>query len=105
MRTAGLRNKPIDRRRLNMRDRSDYNQSGAYGRQAQAVSRARAYRGQAAYELNRPPATVSRRPGSGSFGNPKAIQQARLRDYGRTSNSEFKGKKPSSKGDIFGPKN
>ena len=102
MRTAGLRNKPLDRRYLSDQDKADFNASGAYGKQAQALSRARQYRGRAAYQQNRPPRTTSRRPGTGSqlFGG-IGIQSQRLRDYGQSRQSEFQVKAPSNKGDMF----
>ena len=106
MRSAGLRNKPIDRRYLNKRDRSDLNQSGEYGRQAQALARTRAFKGAQAYQENRPPATTTRRPGSGSLNGKRgaiAIQSQRLAEKGRINDSQFKGKKPSKLGDVYGP--
>jgi hypothetical protein len=52
--SPALRTQPIDRRRyLSDQDKSDYNQ-GAYQSRAQAVGRTRAYRGNRAYETNRP---------------------------------------------------
>ena len=99
MRSAGLRNKPIDRRRLNMRDRSDYNNSGEYGERATALSRARQRRGQAAYARNLPTNTQGRTPGSGSFG---------ARDRRVEGMPKFEGvpstKMPSPKGDLFNKK-
>ena len=59
MRSAGIRNKPVDRRYLSDQDKFDYNNSGGYGRAATAVSRARAYRGNMAYQNNRPLRTLS----------------------------------------------
>ena len=41
MRSAGIRNKPVDRRYLSDQDKADYNNSGGYGRAATAVKRAR----------------------------------------------------------------
>jgi len=101
VRTAGIRNKPVDRRRLKDQDKSDYNNSGAYSKAAQAVGRARAYRGAAAYQRNRPMATVTRRPGSGSIGGGIALQQQRLRNYGDKRRSDFQIKPPSPKGDLY----
>ena len=103
MRSANLRNKPVDRRYLSDKDKSDYNQSGEYGRRATALSRARGRRGQMAYERNRPMNTQGRTPGTG--GNFKGIdvQQARLGEYGRNQTSEFQIKPPSNKGDMFKP--
>ena len=104
MRTAGLRNKPVDRRHLSARDRSDYNQSGEYSSHASALSRARARRGQMSYEQNRPMNTQGRTPGSGGMGQGIAVQQKRLAKYGQSRKSEFQIKPPSNKGDIFGDK-
>ena len=101
MRSTNLRNKPVDRRYLSDKDKADYNQSGEYGRRAQALSRARGRKGQMAYQANRPMNTTSRRAGTG--GNFKGIdvQQARMREYGASRRSEYQVKPPSNKGDLF----
>ena len=65
MRSAGLRNKPVDRRYLSDQDKSDYNNSGEYGQRASALNRARRYRGAMSYEANRPKSTVTSTPGTG----------------------------------------
>ena len=104
MRTAGLRNKPVDRRYLSDKDKSDYNQSGEYGSHAQALSRARGRRGSMAYQHNRPMNTQGRTPGSGSYNAKGEIQQRRLAQYGESRKSEFTIKPPSNKGDMFGDK-
>ena len=96
MRSAGLRNKPIDRRRLNMKDRSDYNNSGEYGNKAQALSRVRQYRGRQAYQRNLPTNTQGRTPGSGSFGPRDRKVQGMPKFEGVPST-----KAPSAKGDLF----
>ena len=101
MRTAGIRNTPVDRRYLSDQDKSDYNNGGGYSSAAQAVGRARAYRGSMAYQRNRPPATVTRRPGSGSIGGGIGLQQQRLGKYGSERKSDFNIKPPSNKGDLF----
>ena len=101
MRTAGIRNTPVDRRYLSDQDKSDYNNSGGYGKAAQAVGRARAYRGRMAYQQNRPERTVTRTPGSGSMRQGRDYQQDRLRKVGQDNSSPFKLKSPSNKGDIF----
>ena len=103
MRTANLRNKPVDRRYLSDQDKNDYNQSGEYGRRATAVSRARSRKGQMAYQANRPINTQGRTPGTGGFSAGIGIQQQRLGEYGRSKQSEFQIKAPSNKGDIFRP--
>ena len=101
MRTAGIRNTPVDRRYLSDKDKSDYNNSGGYSKAAQAVGRARAYRGRMAYQQNRPGNTVSRTPGTGGFSKGIGYQQDRLRKIGKDNSSPFKLKMPSSKGDLF----
>ena len=82
MKTAGLRNTPVDRRYLSDQDKSDYNNSGEYGRRAGAVKRARAYRGNMAYQRNRPVNTSARTPGTGGFRVGLGAQQARNREIG-----------------------
>ena len=83
MRSAGIRNKPVDRRYLSDQDKADYNNSGEYSRAATAVKRARAYRGNMAYQRNRPPRTVERTPGTGGFGVGLGAQIARNREIGQ----------------------
>ena len=102
MRSTNLRNKPRDRRYLNEKDRADYNQSGEYGNRASALARVRGYKGQMAYEANRPMNTQSRTPGTGGFSAGIGIQQQRLKEFGASRRSEFSVKSPSKKGDIFG---
>ena len=105
MRSAGLRNKPVDRRYLSDQDKSDYNNSGEYGKAARALSLARSYRGQQAYQNSRPTRTVERTPGTGGFTGGIGTQQARLREYGqnrRTQATDVQVRKPSLKGDIYG---
>jgi hypothetical protein len=64
----GVKNGPVDRRRLSDQDKSDYNGSGAYNERAQAVSRTRAYRGDRAYQAKRPQASTPQTPGTGGMG-------------------------------------
>lgn len=104
MRSANLRNKPVDRRYLSDQDKSDYNNSGEYGRRATALSRARGRRGQMAYQENRPKSTQTRTPGSGGMNKGIGVQQKRLGKYGDDRKSDFKLKAPSNKGDIYGAK-
>ena len=101
MRTNNLRNKPVDRRYLSDQDKSDYNQSGEYGRRATALSRARGRKGQMAYQANRPINTTTRRGGTGGFSDGIGIQQERLKKFGNSQRSDFQVKPPSSKGDLF----
>ena len=104
MRSAGLRNKPLDRRYLSDQDKADYNASGARGKAAGALARVRAYKGQQAYRRNTPPPTTQRRPGTGGFGGGIAVQHDRLRQYGQNQKSDASVRMPSTKGDIYKPK-
>ena len=77
MKTAGLSNTTVDRRRLTAQDRAQYQPRN----RARQVARARLNRGNLAYSRN---ATVGRqemKPGSGGY-NPAGIQtqQQRMRD-------------------------
>ena len=96
MRTNNLRNKPVDRRYLSDKDKSDYNQSGEYAARATALSRARGRKGAMAYEANRPMNTQSRRPGTGSFG-PRDRTVKPMPTYEGVPDM----KAPSAKGDLF----
>ncbi len=83
MQKFGVRNGPVDRRRLSDQDKQAYNSSGAYGERAQAVGRTRAYRGRRAYDAKRPIASTPHTPGSGSLNpNGESIQQSRNREIG-----------------------
>jgi len=82
VKTAGLRNTPVDRRYLSDQDKSDYNNSGEYNQRAQAVKRARAFRGNMAYQNNRPIRTVETTPGTGGFGVGLGAQIERNREIG-----------------------
>jgi len=82
VKTAGIRNKPVDRRYLSDQDKFDYNNSGEYSRRAGAVKRAKAYRGNMAYQNNRPMRTVTRTPGTGGFGVGLGAQISRNREIG-----------------------
>ena len=104
MRSSNLRNKPVDRRYLSDKDKSDYNQSGEYAARATALARARGRKGQMAYQANRPINTTTRTPGTGGMGKGIGVQQKRLGEYGRGRTSEFSMKPPSNKGDMYGPK-
>ena len=82
MQKFGVRNGPVDRRRLSDQDKSDYNGSGAYGERAQAVGRTRAYRGMRAYQANRPQASTTETPGTGGMGVGLGAQIERNREIG-----------------------
>ena len=98
MRTAGIKNKPVDRRYLSDQDKSDYNQ-GAYQDRARAVGRARAYRGNVAYQAHAPERTVVHTPGTGGQGVGLGAQIQRNQEIG-AQNRRMKGFKPEIK-DIY----
>lgn len=79
---TAFRDGPIDRRRLNMRDRRDLNVSGNYGDEARAQSYLKAYKGNLDYQAKRPIKTTSQTPGSGGLSPGVGIQQQRLREVG-----------------------
>ena len=98
MRTAGIKNKPVDRRYFSDQDKADYNQ-GAYQDRAMAVGRARAYRGNLAYQANAPQRTVVHTPGTGGMGVGLGAQIQRNREIG-AQNERMEGFKPEIK-DIY----
>ena len=78
MKTTNLRNKPIDRRRLNAQDRAQYDPTN----RMQAVSRARQRKGQLAWENSVNIGRQEHKPGTGGFTSGLALQQARNREEG-----------------------
>ncbi len=76
MKSTNLRNKPVDRRRLSAEDRASYKPSN----RMQAVSKARARKGQLAWENKVPMGRQEQSPGTGGFTKGIALQQARLRE-------------------------
>ena len=99
MRSTNIKNKPVDRRYLSDQDKSDYNQ-GAYQARARAVGRTRAYRGNRAYETNRPIAAQTRTPGSGGFTVFGTAQQDRNREIG-AQNQRMESLKPDKVKDVY----
>ena len=79
MKTTNLRNKPVDKRRLNAEDREQYS-----GRaKAKTVAQARLKRGQLAWENKVDIGRQERRPGTGGFTSGISMQQARVREEGQ----------------------
>ena len=78
MKTTNLRNKPLDRRRLSKEDRAQYNPSN----RMQAVSKARARKGQLAWANKVDRGRQEQKPGTGGFTSGLALQQARNREEG-----------------------
>ena len=63
MKSTGFRNKPIDRRRLNMYDRSQYKP----GDRLSALMKAKSFRASEVYNQKRKPFATEQKPGSGGF--------------------------------------
>ncbi len=82
MQKFGVKNGPVDRRRLSDQDKEAYNTSGAYGERANAVSRTRAYRGKRAYDAKRPQAATPQTPGTGGLGVGLGAQIQRNQEIG-----------------------
>ncbi len=60
---VNLRNSPVDKRRLKKADRETYKPKQA----KQALAKVKAWRGQQAWEANRPVSSESKRGGTGGF--------------------------------------
>jgi len=78
----GVKNGPVDRRRLSDQDKAAYNQSGAYNERASAVKRVKAYRGDRAYQAKRPVASTPQTPGTGGMGVGLGAQIQRNQEIG-----------------------
>ena len=78
MKSTNLRNKPLDRRRLSKKDREQYNPTN----RMQAVAKARARKGQLAWENSVDMGRQEQKPGTGGFTSGLALQQARNREEG-----------------------
>ena len=111
---AGLRNQPVDRRRLSDQDKEMYNRGGGYGERASAKARAQSRRGNISYEANRPRSTtISKTQGKalgrsefGGFGDftryGDEAQRERMSEI-RQEKKRSEGFKPSASGlnDIY----
>jgi hypothetical protein len=78
VKTTNLRNKPVDRRRLSAEDRASYKPSN----RVKAVSKARARKGQLAWNNKVNMGRQEQSPGTGGFTQGISLQQARLREEG-----------------------
>lgn len=104
--SSRLRNTPIDRRRLSVRDRGDFNRAGGNNSRQQAISRVKAYRGNMGRMKNTPIRTQVHTPGTGGFTNREpgyrgpdssGIRRQQLRNYVNSSNlSRAKSLRPES---------
>ena len=79
MKTTNLRNKPVDKRRLNAQDRAQ--DSGRA--KAKNVAQARLKRGNLAWENKVNVGRQERRPGTGGFTAGIETQQQRVREEGQ----------------------
>lgn len=93
MKSTNLRNKPVDRRRLSAQDRESYQPSNRAG----AVAKARARKGQLAWNNKVNVGRQEQSPGTGGFTQGIAMQQQRLRDKGAELEraKELRNEKPS----------
>ena len=80
MKTTNLRNKPVDKRRLNAQDRAQYKRTD--GPRQQAIARVRARKGQMAWDNKVKVGRQERNPGTGGFTKGISLQQARMREEG-----------------------
>jgi hypothetical protein len=79
VKTTNLRNKPVDKRRLNAQDRAQYQ-----GRaKAKNVAQARIKRGQLAWDNHVNIGRQEQRPGTGGFTASIYTQQDRVRNEGQ----------------------
>ena len=76
MSAAEFTTQPIDRRRMDQQDRSDYDPS----KRMEAISRVKEYRAFNNYQENRPKSTTVHRPGSGGQKPGRYAQGARQAD-------------------------
>ena len=95
-----FKNTPIDRRRLNMRDRDNYNRGGGYGSEMSAYKRTRAMNAQNALLANRQQSTTTQRPGTGGFTAGLAIQQERYRRMGQ-ENQQAEANRPDMDNSMY----
>ena len=93
-------NKPIDRRRLNAKDRADYNKGGGYASQQQALKRARAYNAQNKMLANRDQRTTTQTPGTGGQSAGIGYQQERYRQIGQ-ENAAAKANRPDMDNTMY----
>lgn len=76
MSSTNLRNKPVDRRRLNAQDREQYRPKA----RQQALAKARARRGNLAWNNKVDVGRQEHKPGSGGLSLGRQTQQQRVRD-------------------------
>ena len=92
MKSTNLRNKPVDRRRLNAQDRESYRPNN----RASALAKARQRKGQMAWDNKVTRGTQEQKPGTGGFTKGLAAQQDRNRAEGAKvqRSKELRAEKP-----------
>ena len=78
MKSTNLRNKPVDRRRLNKEDRAQYDPRP----RQQAVAKARGRKGQLAWDNKVARGEEAHKPGTGGLSLGRSAQAARQREEG-----------------------
>ena len=79
MKSTNLRNKPVDKRRLNAQDKQQYKSNN----RSSALAKARQRRGQMAWEGKVNLGTQEKTPGTGGFTAGIHTQQQRVREEGQ----------------------
>ena len=79
---SAFRSQPIDRRRLNMRDRRDLNAGGGYASEVRSDKQVRGLKGTMDYAGKQQENTTPTTPGTGGMTQGLAIQQERQRKMG-----------------------
>ena len=79
---SAFRSEPIDRRRLNMRDRRDLDKGGGYASEVREDNQVRGLKGAIDYAGKQQQNTTPQTPGTGGMTQGLAIQQERQRKMG-----------------------
>lgn len=79
---SAFRSEPIDRRRLNMRDRRDLDKGGGYASEVRENKRVRSRKGIMDYVGKQQKNTTPQTPGTGGMTQGLSIQQERQRKMG-----------------------
>ena len=97
---SAFRDTPIDRRRLDMRDRRDLDKGGGRQSEERAQSYLRSYKGKVDYLGKRQENTTPQTPGTGGMTQGLGIQQQRQREMG-DANRRSEGFKPDLEENIY----
>ena len=97
---SAFRDTPIDRRRLDMRDRRDLDKGGGRQSEERAQSYLRSYKGKVDYLGKQQENTTPQTPGTGGMTQGLGIQQQRQREVG-DANRRSEGFKPDLEENIY----